>query len=63
MGIQSGFIMSNFLLLILDDITVTLIYNPTYLPYSVFDSHSRNVTGNPTPEGAAELLTFDLIED
>ena len=31
--------------------------------HSVFDSHSRDVTGNPTPEGAAALLTFDLIED
>ena len=37
--------------------------NPTYGTYSVFDSHSRDVTGNPKPEGAAVLLTFDLIED
>ena len=28
-GIQSGFIVSSFLLLTLDDITVALIYNPT----------------------------------
>ena len=37
--------------------------NPTCGTYSVFDSHSRDVTGNPTPEGAAVLLTFDSIED
>ena len=37
--------------------------NPTCGTYSVFDSHSRDVTGNPTPEGAAALLTFDTIED
>ena len=30
--------------------------------YSVFDSHSRDVTGNPAPEGAAAVLTFDSIE-
>ena len=30
--------------------------------YSIFDSHSRDVTGNPTPERAAALLTFDSIE-
>ena len=62
-GIQSGFIVSKFLLLTLDDISVALIYNPTYRTYSVFDSHSIYVTGNPTPEGAAVLLTFNLIED
>ena len=44
--VQSGFIVSNFLLLTLDDITVAFIYNPTY---SVFDSHSRDFTGNPSP--------------
>ena len=37
--------------------------NPKCETYSVFDSHSRNVTGNPTPEGAAVLLTLDSIED
>ena len=37
--------------------------NPTCRTYSVFDSHSRDVTGKPTPEGAAALLTFDSIED
>ena len=62
-GIQSGFIVYNFLLLTLDDITVALIYNPACGIYSVFDSHSMDVTGNPTPEGAVVLLTFDLIED
>ena len=31
--------------------------------YSVFDSHVRDATRNPTPEGAAALLTFDSIED
>ena len=29
----------------------------------MFDSHSRDVTGNPTPKGAAVLLTFDSIEE
>ena len=62
-GIKSGFIVSDFLLPILDAITVALSYNRTYRTYSVFDLHSRDVTGNPTPEGAAVLLTFDLIED
>ena len=62
-GIKSGFIVSDFLLPILDGITVALSYNRTYRTYSVIDLHSRDVTGNPTPEGAAELLTFDLIED
>ena len=37
--------------------------NPTCGTYSVFDSHSRDVTRNPTPEGAAVLLIFDLIQD
>ena len=37
-GIQSGLIVSNFILLTLDDITVALIYNPTYGKYSLFDS-------------------------
>ena len=37
--------------------------NPTCGTYSVFDSHSRDVTRNTTPEGAAVLLTFDSIED
>ena len=37
--------------------------NPTCGTYPVFDSHSMDVTGNPTPEGAAALLTFDSIED
>ena len=37
--------------------------NPTCGTYSVFDSQSTDVTGNPTPEGAAVLLTFDSIED
>ena len=37
--------------------------NPTCGTYSVFDSHSRDVTGYPTSDGAAVLLTFDLIED
>ena len=37
--------------------------NPTCVTYSVFDLHSRDVTRNPTPEGAAALLTFDSIED
>ena len=36
--------------------------NPTYRTYSVFGLHSRDCTGNPTPEGAAVLLTFDSIE-
>ena len=62
-GIKSGFIVSNFLLPILDGIIVALSYNRIYRTYSVFDLHSRDVTGNPTPEGAAVLLTFDLIED
>ena len=62
-GIQSGFIVSFFLLLTLDDITVALIDIPTCGTYSVFDSHSRDVTGNPTPDGTAVLLTFDSIED
>ena len=52
-----------FPMLTLDDITVALIYNPNYRTYSVFDSQSMDVTGNPTPEGAAVLLTFDWIED
>ena len=59
-GIKSGFIVSNFLL---DGITLALSYNRTYRTYSVFDLHSRDVTGDPTPEGAAVLLPFDLIED
>ena len=62
-GVKSGFIVSNFLLPILDGITVALSYNRTYKTYSVFDLHFRYVIGNPTPEGAAVLLTFDLIED
>ena len=37
-------------------------YNSTCGTYSVFDSHSRDVTGNPTQEEAAALLTFDSIE-
>ena len=37
--------------------------NPACGAYSVFDLHSRDVTGNPTPEGAAVLLTFDSTED
>ena len=37
--------------------------NPICGTSSVFDSHSRDVTGNPTPEGVAALLTFDSIED
>ena len=61
--IQSGFIVSHFLLLTLNAINVALIYDPTYRTYSVFDSHSRDVTWNPTPEGAAVLLTLDFIED
>ena len=56
--------MPDFLLLTLDDITFrALLYDLTYKSYSVFDSHSKDVTGNPAPEGAAVLLTFDLIED
>ena len=62
-GIQSGFTVSNFILLTLDDITVALIDNPTCGTYSLFDPHSRNVIGNPTSEGAAVLLTFNCIED
>ena len=42
---------------------MALIYNPTCRIYSAFDSHSRDVTWNLTPEGAAVLLTFDFIED
>ena len=42
---------------------MALIHNPTYITYSVFDSHSRDVTGIQTPEGVAVLLTYDLIED
>ena len=61
--IQSGFILSKCLLFTLDDITVALIYNPICRTCSVFDSHSRDVTGHQTPEEAAVLLTFDLIED
>ena len=37
--------------------------NPTCGTYPVFESHSRDVTGYPSPEGAAVLLTFDSIED
>ena len=37
--------------------------NPTYRTYSVFGSHSRAVKRNPTPNGAAVLLTFDSIEE
>ena len=37
--------------------------NPTCGTYSVFASHSRDVTGNPTPEVAVVLLTFDSSED
>ena len=37
--------------------------NLTCGTYSVFDSHSRDVTGNPSPGGAAVLLTYDSIED
>ena len=62
-GIQSGFIVSNLLLLTLDDITVALFDNPTCGTYSVFVSPSRDVTGVLTPEGAAVLLTFELIDD
>ena len=62
-GFQSSFIVLYFLLLTLDDITVALIDITKCGTYSVFDSHSRDVTGNPTLEGAAVLLTFDLIED
>ena len=62
-GIQSGFNVSYFLLITLDDITVALIDNQTCGTYSVFDSHSRDVTGNTTLEGAAVLFTFDSIED
>ena len=42
---------------------MALIDNPTCGTYSLFDSHSRDVTGIPTPEGAAVLLTFNLIDD
>ena len=62
-GIQSGLIVSFFILLTLDDITVALIDDLTCGTYSVFDTHSRDVTGNPTPEGAAVLPIFDSIED
>ena len=51
-----------FFLRTLDDITVVLIDNPTYGTYSVFASPSMDVTGILTPEGAAVLLTFDLID-
>ena len=61
--IQSGFIVSNFILLTLDEFTVALIYNQTCDTHSPFDSHSKNVTGNPTSEEAAVLLTYDCIED
>ena len=37
--------------------------NPTCRTYSVFESHSREVTENITPEGATVLLTFDSIEN
>ena len=62
-GIQSGFIVSNFLLLTLDDITVAFIDNPTCGTYSVFASLFRDVTYVVTSEGAAVLLTFALIDD
>ena len=58
-GIQSGFIVSYFLLITLDDITVALIDNPTRGTYSVFESHSRDVAGNPTPE--EQLYCLPLI--
>ena len=63
-GVQSGVIVSCLLLLTLDDITVALIYNPCACrTHSLFDSDLMDVTGNPTSEGAATLLTFDCIED
>ena len=37
--------------------------NPTCGTYSVFESHSRDITGNPTSEEAAVLLTFVSIGD
>ena len=37
--------------------------NPTCGTYSVFESHSRDVTEKSTPEGATVLLTFDSIEN
>ena len=42
-GFQSSFIVSYFLLLTLDDITVALIDIPKCGTYSVFDSHFRDV--------------------
>ena len=55
--------MSYLLLLTLDDITVALIYKPCACgTHSLFDSDLMDVTGNPTSEEAAVLLTFDCIE-
>ena len=63
-GVQSGVIVSYLLLLTLDDMTVALIYNLCACgTYSLFDSDLMDVTGNPTSEGAAVLLTVDCIED
>ena len=49
--------MSNLLLLTLYDISGT----STCGTYSLFDSHLRDVIGNPTPEESDVLLTFDCI--
>ena len=58
-GIQSVFIVSYFLLITLDDITVALIDNLTCGTHSVFESHSRDVAGNPTP--VEQLYCLPLI--
>ena len=62
-GIHSGFIVSNFVLLTLDEITVALKCNQSTGTYSLFDSPSRDVAGKPTSDGVAVLLSFDCIED
>ena len=54
---------SDFALLTVGQLTVSIIRDSIYGTYHVFDSHSRDDFGNPSPNGASVLLSFSTVQE
>ena len=60
-AMQISFGLSNYCLLTLNDNTVG-VWQDEFGTYYLFDSHARNVLGQPDSDGTAVLLHFEKIE-
>ena len=62
-GLMLALSSTDFALLTVGQLTIAVIHDTVFDIYHVVDSHCRDQCGNPSPAGAAVLMSFSRLDD